>query len=45
MIGESYTMDLMFQHVQFRRNEKFMKNYIDPGVINKQMMSSNDKLL
>ena len=22
-----------------------MKNYIDPGVINKQMMSSNDKLL
>ena len=28
---EDYVPELMYQHLQFRRIEKFMNNYIDPG--------------
>jgi len=30
---DNFVPELMYQHVQFRRLEKFMKNYIDTGQI------------
>ena len=41
LIGEPETTDLMFQHIQFRRIEKFMKNYLDAGFISAQKMVGN----
>ena len=36
----------MFQHIQFRRIEKFMKNYLDAGYIATQKMVGNgEKIL
>ena len=36
----------MYQHVQFRRTEKFMKNYIDSGcVVNQKMAQNSEKML
>lgn len=41
-----YVPELMYQHVQFRRTEKFMKNYIDQGsVITQKMAQNSDKML
>ena len=31
--------ELLFQHVQFRRIEKFMKNYLDPGEVTNEKIS------
>lgn len=33
MNGSDFAPELMNQHVQFRRAEKFMKNYIDQGIV------------
>jgi hypothetical protein len=33
----------MYQHVQFRRTEKFTKNYIDNGCIVNQKMATNSE--
>jgi hypothetical protein len=30
--------ELMFQHVQFRRIEKFMKNYLDAGKVTQELV-------
>ena len=38
-----FVPELMYQHVQFRRNEKFMKNYIDIGCLINQKTASNSK--
>lgn len=41
-----FVPELMYQHVQFRRNEKFMKNYIDTGcLINQKIVSNSNKIL
>jgi hypothetical protein len=39
-------LELMFQHVQFRRIEKFFKNYFDAGkVISENNIEGEDKIL
>ena len=41
-----FVPELMYQHVQFRRTEKFMKNYIDTGcLVNQKMAQNSDKML
>ena len=46
MNDEEYMPELMYQHVQFRRTEKFMKNYIDSGcVVNQKMAQNSEKML
>jgi hypothetical protein len=30
---DDFTHDLLFQHVQFRRVEKFMRSYLDTGFV------------
>ena len=43
---EDFVPELMYQHLQFRRIEKFIKNYIDPGhVINQKMAVDSDKMM
>ena len=38
--------ELMYQHVQFRRTEKFMKNYIDTGMlVNQKLVSNSNRVL
>ena len=40
---ENMTHELMYQHIQFRRTEKFIKNYLDSGqLINQKMDQNND---
>lgn len=35
----------MYQHVQFRRIEKFMKNYLDSGhLVNQKMVPDSEKM-
>jgi len=34
-----FVPELMYQHVQFRRTEKFTKNYIDNGCVVNQKMA------
>ena len=42
---ENEVPDLMYQHVQFRRIEKLMYNYLDLGfVINQKMENDNEKI-
>ena len=38
-----YVPELMYQHVQFRRIEKFMRNYIDSGHLVQQKMSKDSE--
>ena len=46
MNDEEYMPELMYQHVQFRRTEKFMKNYIDSGcLMNQKMAQNSEKML
>ena len=46
MNDSNFVPELMYQHVQFRRTEKFMKNYIDSGcVMNQKMAENSNKML
>ena len=37
---EDFVPELMYQHLQFRRIEKFINNYLDPGnVVNQKIVS------
>ena len=46
MNDTDFVPELMYQHVQFRRTEKFMKTYFDSGcVINQKMAQNSNKML
>jgi hypothetical protein len=44
MIHKPAQSGLMYQHIQFRRIEKFIKNYFDVGKVTKEV-NQNDKIL
>lgn len=47
MNDSDFIPELMYQHVQFRRTEKFTKNYMDAGCLmnQKKMQNGSNKIL
>lgn len=41
---DDFTNDLLFQHVQFRRVEKFMRSYLDTGFVISQHRAVTGRL-
>ena len=46
MNDSDFVPELMYQHVQFRRVEKFTKNYFDMGcIMNQKIVQNSNKML